>query len=70
MRTRSATASTTCARSRRRRGTQAEFGKLRAMVVEVCQERLRMRAEMFGAQADEARIAEITEGRIKPLGAV
>ena len=29
----------------------AEFGKLRAMVVEVCQERLRMRAEMFGAHA-------------------
>ena len=48
----------------------AEFGKLRAMVVEVCQERLRMRAEMFGAQPDEARIAEITEGRIEPLGAV
>ena len=47
--------------------TEDEFEKLRAMLIEVCQERLRMRAEMFGVELSEDRIREITDGNIEPL---
>ena len=47
--------------------TEDEFEKLRAMLIEVCRERLRMRAEMFGITISEERIAEITDGKIEPL---
>ncbi len=46
---------------------EGDFEKLRAMLVEVCQGRLRMRAEMFGIEISEERIAEITDGKIEPL---
>ena len=46
---------------------EAEYRKLRDMLIEICQERLRMRAEMFGVAISEERIAEITEGKIAPL---
>ena len=46
---------------------EAEYRRLREMLIEICQERLRMRAEMFGITISEERIAEITEGRIEPL---
>ena len=46
---------------------EADFEKLRAMLVEICQGRLRMRAEMFGIELSEQRIAEITDGKIEPL---
>ena len=47
--------------------SEADFEKLHAMLIEICQERLRMRAEMFGAEISDARIAEITDGEIAPL---
>ena len=46
---------------------ESDFAKLRAMVVEICEERLRMRAEMYGIELSEERIAEITDGKIEPL---
>jgi len=46
---------------------QAEFERLREMVIEVCQERLRMRSEMHGMTMSEDRIREITDGEIAPL---
>ena len=46
---------------------EADFERLRAMLVEICQERLRMRAEMYGIAISEERIAEITDGKIEPL---
>ena len=46
---------------------EGDFEKLRAMVVEISQERLRMRAEMFGIEISEERIVEITDGKIEPL---
>ena len=45
----------------------SEFETLREMLVEICQQRLRMRAEMFGIEISEERIAEITDGKIEPL---
>jgi hypothetical protein len=45
----------------------AEFAKLRVMLLEVCKDRLRMRAEMFGNTMSEERIQEITEGKIEPM---
>ena len=47
--------------------SEEEWAHVREMVVEICQQRLRMRYEMFGLPIDEARIAEITEGKIEPL---
>lgn len=46
---------------------ESDFTKLRAMIVEICEERLRMRAEMYGIEISEERIAEITDGKIEPL---
>ncbi len=46
---------------------EGDFERLREMLVEICQERLRMRAEMFGTEISEERIAEITDGKIEPL---
>ena len=47
--------------------TEKEWAKARAMIVSICQQRLRMRYAMFGLSIDEARIAEITAGQIDPL---
>ena len=46
---------------------EEEWAQVREMVVAICQQRLRMRYEMFGLPIDEQRIAEITEGKIEPL---
>ena len=47
--------------------TEEELVTLRRMLMEICTERLRMRSEMYGIEPDEARIAEIANGRIDPL---
>ena len=47
--------------------TEEEWAQVREMVIAICQQRLRMRYDMFGLPVDEARIAEITEGKIEPL---
>ncbi len=47
--------------------TREEFERLREMVIEISEERLRMRAEMHGITISEERIKEITEGKIEPL---
>ena len=47
--------------------TEEEWAEAREIVVAICQQRLRMRYEMFGLPIDEARIAEVTEGKIEPL---
>ncbi|MDE2837381.1 MAG: hypothetical protein OXL97_07720 [Chloroflexota bacterium] len=47
--------------------TEEEWTEAREIVIAICQQRLRMRYEMFGLPVDEARIAEITEGKITPL---
>ncbi|MCH7482889.1 MAG: hypothetical protein IIC31_08700 [Chloroflexi bacterium] len=47
--------------------TEEEWAQVREMVVAICQQRLRMRYEMFGFPVDEGRIAEIAEGKIEPL---
>ena len=47
--------------------TEEELALLRRMLMEICTERLRMRSEMYGIEPDEARIAEIANGRIDPL---
>lgn len=47
--------------------SEAEYVAFKAMVIEVCQERLRMRAEMHGMTMSEDRIRQITEGQIEPL---
>lgn len=44
-----------------------DFESLKAMIIEVCQERLRMRAEMHGITISEERIQEITNRQIEPL---
>ena len=46
---------------------EEEFERLREMVIEVCQERLRVRSEMHGMTMSEDRIREITDGEIAPL---
>ena len=47
--------------------TEDEWARVREMVVAICQQRLRMRYDMFGLPIDEQRIDEITEGKIEPL---
>ena len=47
--------------------TAEDFQKIRAMIVEICRERLRMRAEMHDTTMSEQRIDEITAGKIEPL---
>ena len=47
--------------------TEEEWAEVREIVTAICQQRLRMRYEMFGLPVDEARIAEITAGNIQPL---
>jgi hypothetical protein len=47
--------------------TEADFLKVREMVIEISQERLRMRAEMHGIVFSEERIQEITDGKIEAL---
>ena len=44
-----------------------DYAQLKAMLIEICQERLRMRAEMHGSVILEERIQEITDGKIEPL---
>jgi hypothetical protein len=48
---------------------EGDWAKVREMIVAICQQRLRMRYDMFGLAIDEERIAEITEGKIEPLAA-
>ena len=47
--------------------TAEEFLKIREMIVEICRERLRMRAEMHNTTISEERIGEIEAGKIEPL---
>lgn len=47
--------------------TEEEYERVKAMVIEVCQERLRMRSEMHGLVMSEERILEITDRKIEPL---
>jgi hypothetical protein len=47
--------------------TAEEFPKIREMIVEICRERLRMRAEMHNTTISEERIGEIEAGKIEPL---
>ena len=47
--------------------SEEDWARVREMIVTICQQRLRMRYEMFGLPVDEARILEITEGKIEPL---
>ena len=47
--------------------TDADWASVREMVTAICQQRLRMRYDMFGLPIDERRIAEITAGEIEPL---
>ena len=50
--------------------TVEDARRLREMVIEIAQERLRMRAAMHGTTMSELRIAEITEGKIEPMHAL
>ena len=47
--------------------SEEEWAKARDLIIRICQQRLRMRADMFGLPVDEERIAEITAGKIEPL---
>ena len=47
--------------------TEEEWNRAREMVIAICQQRLRMRYDMFGLPISEARIQEITEGKVEPL---
>ena len=47
--------------------SEEEFERVKAMIIEVCQERLRMRSEMHGMTMSEERIQEITDRKIEPL---
>jgi hypothetical protein len=47
--------------------SEERFAAFKEMVVLVCQERLRMRAEMHGTTISEERVQEITHGQIAPL---
>jgi hypothetical protein len=47
--------------------SEEDWAKARDLIVQICQQRLRMRYEMFGLPIDEGRIAEITAGKIEPL---
>ena len=50
--------------------TEEEWAEVASLVTAICAQRLRMRYEMFALPVDEARIAEITEGKIEPIGHV
>lgn len=47
--------------------TAEDFHAIREMIVEICRERLRMRAEMHDTTMSEQRIDEIAAGKIEPL---
>ncbi len=47
--------------------SQADWSRAMEILIEVCQQRLRMRYEMFGLEIDEARITAITNGNIEPI---
>lgn len=47
--------------------SEEQWVKARALITEICQQRLRMRYAMFALPINEVRIAEITEGKIEPL---
>ena len=47
--------------------TEKEWERVRDLVIAICQQRLRMRYEMFALPIDEVRIREITDGQIAPL---
>ncbi len=49
--------------------TEEEWARAREMVIAICQQRLRMRYDMFGLPISETRIQEITEGKAEPLPA-
>ncbi len=47
--------------------TEEEWARARTLIIEICEQRLRMRYGMFGIPVDETRIKEITDGKIEPL---
>jgi hypothetical protein len=47
--------------------SEEDWANVRQLIVDICQQRLRMRYDMFGLNVDESRIQEITEGKIEPL---
>ena len=47
--------------------TEEDWEKVRRMVEDICQQRLRMRNEMFDFPVPAARLQEIAEGKIEPL---
>lgn len=47
--------------------TAEDFHRIREMILEICRERLRMRAEMHNTTISEQRIDEIAAGKIEPL---
>ncbi len=47
--------------------SEEDWAQVREMVTAICQQRLRMRYNMFGMPLDEKRIQEITEGKIDPI---
>ena len=47
--------------------SEQEYEQVKEMIIEVCQERLRMRSEMHGMTMSEERIQEITDRKIEPL---
>jgi hypothetical protein len=47
--------------------SEGDWAKAREFIIEICQQRLRMRYGMFALPIDERRITEITEGNIEPL---
>jgi hypothetical protein len=50
--------------------SEEEWAKAKELIIRICEERLRMRYEMFGLPINEERIAEITAGKIEPLANV
>ena len=47
--------------------SEEDWARVRRLIVDICQQRLRMRYDMFGLPVDESRIREVTEGKIEPL---
>ena len=47
--------------------TEEDWARVREMVEAICQQRLRMRNEMFGFPVTEERLREIAQGKIEPL---
>ena len=47
--------------------SEEDWKKVRGLIVDICQQRLRMRYDMFGLPINEPRIQEITDGKIEPL---